>query len=265
LGITLKEETISVRGRGTRLFRGGSGVPLLFLHDTFASSWMPIHEKLSAHYEVFLPVHPGFADSEQGFENFVAIEDMVFHYLDLCEALRVERPVLVGASFGGWIAAEWAIRYSNMESLILIGALGLRLPESPASDILGLDAASCRQMVFADPSSSLALGVVPETPKSEDMVGAILARQTLARFGWQFPDNPQLQRYLYRVRTPTLIVWGERDGFVPAMHGQAYHKGIANSEFVSVPNAGHLPHVEQEMACLQIVLNFLRRSEKPPP
>src|SRR4029077_15142780 len=87
----------------------------------------------------------------------------------------------------------------------------------------------------------------------------------LARFGWQFPDNTQLQRYLYRVRTPTLIVWGERDGFVPAMHGQAYHEGIANSEFVSVPNAGHLPHVEQEMACLQIVLNFLRRSENPPP
>src|SRR5215467_3188203 len=120
-----KEETVNIRGRSVRLFRGGSGAPLLFLHDSFWLSWMPIHEQLSDHYEVFVPVHPGFAGSEQGFENFGSIEDMVFHYLDLCEALSLDRPILVGASFGGWIAAEWAVRHRNIQSLILIDALGL--------------------------------------------------------------------------------------------------------------------------------------------
>jgi pimeloyl-ACP methyl ester carboxylesterase len=257
-----KEETIKIRGRNVRLFRGGSGAPLLFLHDSFCSSWLPIHEKLSADYEVFLPVHPGFSGSEQGFENFGSIEDMVFHYLDLCEALSLDCPILVGASFGGWIAAEWAIRQRNIQSLILIDALGLRLPETPASDILGLNETSCRQAIFADPFSSLALEVIPEMPKSEDMVGMILARQTVARFGWQFLDNPNLQRYLYRIRIPTLVIWGDRDGFVPLAHGQAYHDGIMGSELVIVPNSGHLPHVEQATHCLRMILAFLKAKER---
>lgn len=90
----------------------------------------------------------------------------------------------------------------------------------------------------------------------------LLARQTLARFAWQFPDNPRLLRYLYRVRLPTLIIWGERDGFVPVAHGKAYHEGIVRSELVVVPNSGHLPHVESAEFCAEITLNFLRRNSR---
>ena len=143
-------------------------------------------------------------------------------------------------------------------ALILIDALGLRVPDAPAPDILSLDPAASRQAIFADPSSALALEVIPETPKPEEVVSVLLARQTLARFGWQFPDNPRLLRYLYRIEAPTLILWGERDGFVSVAHGKAYHEGIANSELVVVPNSGHLPHVESPEACAQAILIFLR-------
>src|SRR5919106_367232 len=255
-----KEEIVSVRGRSVRLLRGGSGSPLLFLHDTFCPAWLPIHESLSAHYDVVLPIHPGCAGSEESFDQFDEMEDMVFHYLDLCETLRLDRPVLIGASFGGWIAAEWAIRHSEtLHSLILINALGLRVADAPASDILSIDPAASRQLIFTDPSSNLALAVMPDTPKPEGLVNVLLARQTLARFAWQFPDNPRLQRYLYRVRVPTLIIWGECDGFVPVAHGKIYHEGIAKSDFNVVPNAGHLPHVEASGACAEVILNFLGR------
>ena len=50
-----KEETLTVRGRKVRLFRGGVGPPLLFLHDTFCPSWLPIQQILAEHYEVFVP------------------------------------------------------------------------------------------------------------------------------------------------------------------------------------------------------------------
>jgi len=255
-----KQDTISVRGRNTRLFRGGKGAPLLFLQDTFCPSWLPVHEQLSANYEVFLPVHPGCTGSEDGFDQFDEIEDLVFHYLDLCAVLHLDRPILVGASFGGWIAAEWAIRYSGaLSKLVLIGALGLRVPDAPTADILGIDVAAARQAIFADPKASLALEIIPETPKQEEIVSSLLARQTLARFAWQFPDNPRLSRYLYRVTAPTLIIWGERDGFVPLAHGKAFQEGVANSELVVVPNTGHLPHVEAPDGCVEIISNFLRR------
>ena len=123
--------------------------------------------------------------------------------------------------------------YNNtLRALILIDALGLRVAGAPTPDILSLDAAASRQAIFADPSSALALEVIPETPKPEEIVNVLLARQTLARFAWQFPDNPRLLRYLYRIEAPTLIVWGERDGFVSTAHGQAYHEGIGGSEFI---------------------------------
>ena len=60
-----------------------------------------------------MPLHPGCAGSEDGFAQFEQMEDLVFHYLDLCATLRLEHPVVAGASFGGWIAAEWAMRHSN--------------------------------------------------------------------------------------------------------------------------------------------------------
>jgi pimeloyl-ACP methyl ester carboxylesterase len=258
---TCKQETITVSGRNIRLFRGGDGPALLFLHDTFCPLWLPIQQILAEHYEVFVPLHPGCAGSEDGFGQFEDMEDLIFHYVDLCETLRLDHPMVAGASFGGWIAAEWAMRYSRtLSALVLIDPLGLRVPEAPAADILSLDPAASRQAIFADPSSTLAQEVIPETPKPEEVVNVLLARQTLARFAWQFPDNPKLLRYLYRLEAPTLIIWGERDGFVPVAHGKAYHEGIPRSELVIVPNSGHLPHVESPENCAQTMLKFLRNN-----
>jgi len=259
---TYNEETLNVRGRKTRLYRGGQGTPLLFLHDPFCPWWLRVHDQLAAHYEVLLPIQPGFAGSEEGFDQFEVMEDLVFHHLDLCALLGVKRPILAGASFGGWIAAEWATRYSDtLKSLVLIDPLGLRLDEAPAADIFGLDPASLRRAVFADPAGVLAMEILPETPKADAIVSTILARRTLARFAWQFPDNPRLQRYLDRVKVPTMILWGERDGVVPAAHGKAYREGIAGSKLTTLPNSGHLPHIEAPAACADIINDFLRGPE----
>jgi pimeloyl-ACP methyl ester carboxylesterase len=256
---THKEETIKVRGRNTRLYRGGGGPPLLFLHDPFCPSWLPLHDKLAAHHEVFVPMHPGFAGSEDHFEQFEEMEDLIFHYLDFCEACGLDRPALAGASFGGWIAAEWAARYSGtLEKLILIDALGLRVPEAPTPDILSLDAAAMRQTLFNDPASSLAMETLPDVPRAEAIVSTILASRALARFGWQFPDNPRLLRYLYRLKLPTLIIWGERDDYVSLAHARVYHQGVANSQLVSLPSCGHLPHVELPERCANAMLTFLQ-------
>ena len=255
-----KEETIKVRGRNTCLYRGGEGPPLLFLHDPFCPSWLPLHEKLAASHEVFVPMHPGFAGSEDNFDEFEEMEDLVFHYLDLCAALGLRHLALAGASFGGWIAAEWAARYSDsLSKLILIDALGLRVDSAPAADILSLDPAAMRQAMFGDPTGAVAIATIPDIPKADDIVGMILARRALARFAWQFPDNPRLRRYLYQIEAPTLILWGERDGFVSLAHGKAYHEGIAGSQLVILPNSGHLPHVESTERCAQMILKFLNQ------
>jgi pimeloyl-ACP methyl ester carboxylesterase len=258
---TYKEDRIIVRGRNVKLLRGGEGAPLIFLHDAFCPAWLPLHDRLASECEVFVPIHPGFAGSEDYFEQFETMEDLVIHYLDLSEALQLEGPALAGASFGGWIAAEWAIRYNErLRALVLIDALGLRLPTAPVADVLSLDGPALRRTLFAEPNSLLALQTLPDTPQVDSIVSTILGRRALARFAWQFPDDPRLLRYLYRARLPSLILWGERDQCVPIAHGKAFHDGIVDSEFAAIAGAGHLPHLETPEECAQIVLDFLRRS-----
>ena len=257
--MTLCHETITVRGRDILVWRGGAGHPLLFLHDAWTYRWLPIHQRLSAQYEVILPVHPGFAGSN-GFEEMDRMDDLVFHYLDLIEVLGLEQPILMGASLGGWIACELAIRYAGLlRAVIFLDPLGLRVPEIPTADIFQLDAAQLRAALFADATLPVAHELVPDVPAPESIEAMLKARQVLARFAWQFPDNPKLSRYLYRVTIPTLIIWGEQDAFIPSAHGYAFHNAVVGSELVQLPQCGHLPHVEQPGACLDAITAFLNR------
>jgi pimeloyl-ACP methyl ester carboxylesterase len=257
--MTYGDETMSVRGREIHLFRGGQGYPLLYLHDPWTYRWLPVHDRLAEQYHVIVPIHPGFAGSG-GLDEMDRLEDLVFHYLDLFEVLRLEQPILMGASLGGWIAAEFAIRYAGMlRALILVDALGLRLPGAPAADLFQLNSEQMRVAIFADATAALARELVPDTPPQEAIEAMFKARQVFARFAWQFPDNPKLASYLYRVKCPTLIVWGERDGVVPVAHGQLYQAEIPGAECAVLPSCGHVPHVEQAEAFAATVLKYLER------
>ena len=113
------------------------------------------------------PVHPGCAGSAD-LDDIDGMDDLVFHYLDVCATLGLERPVLLGPSLGGWLAAEWAVRYPEMlRALILVDAFGLRLPEAPATDLLRLDATQMRQVLFADPHAAVAQDLIPDVPAPE--------------------------------------------------------------------------------------------------
>jgi pimeloyl-ACP methyl ester carboxylesterase len=255
----LRNDTLAVRGRDIHIWRGGAGHPLLFLHDAWTYRWLPMHERLAARYDVVLPLHPGFAGSN-GFEEMDRMEDLVFHYLDLIEVMGLEQPILMGTSLGGWIATEFAIHYAGMlRALILVDPLGLRVPGAPTTDVFQLDPAQVRATLFADATTSLAYELVPDAPPSESIEAMLKARQVFARFAWQFPDNPKLASYLYRVKCPTLIVWGERDGVVPIAHAHVYQAEVREATFTVLPSSGHLPHVEQPEALANVVLEYLER------
>jgi pimeloyl-ACP methyl ester carboxylesterase len=257
--MTVDDETISVHGRDIHLLHGGTGQPLLFFHDSWTYCWLPIHDRLATQYHVVVPIHPGFAGSS-GFEELDCMEDLVFHYLDLLEVLGLERPILMGASLGGWLATEFAIRYAGMlRALILVDALGLRLSGASTADVFQLDGERMRAALFAEPTATLAHELVPDSPLQGSIEAMLKARQVLARFAWQFPDNPRLEGYLYRVRCPTLIIWGEQDGVVSVSHGHAYQREIIDAALAVLPACGHLPHVEQPEAVANTVLNYLER------
>jgi pimeloyl-ACP methyl ester carboxylesterase len=88
----------------------------------------------------------------------------------------------------------------------------------------------------------------------------IVARnvETFTRFGWEpYLHNPRLKQRLHRIKVPTLLIWGENDGIVTPKYGEAYRKLIPDARLAVIPQAGHLPHIEQPQAFLAELRKFL--------
>ncbi|MDG2111458.1 MAG: alpha/beta hydrolase, partial [Actinomycetota bacterium] len=127
--------TVSIHDHTATVHSGGSGPPLLFLHaEANTSGWSTIHDQLAAHFTVTAPVHPGFGGEDVP-PWLYDVTDLSFHYVDLLQELELDRPLVVGASLGGWLALDLAIHRSDLLSgLLLVGALGLR-PLDPMPDL----------------------------------------------------------------------------------------------------------------------------------
>ncbi len=106
-----RETFETVNGCKIRIMRGGQGAPLLYLHGALGvAAWMPFMERLSQRFDVIVPDHPGFgaSDTPDWLDN---IGDLAYFYLDFDRSSSASTGVhLVGASLGGWIAAEIAVR-----------------------------------------------------------------------------------------------------------------------------------------------------------
>ena len=82
-----------------------------------------------------MPTHPGFGKSG-GFDQIDTIEDMAFHYVELFDALGLGEVILGGVSLGGWIAAEFAVRWpERVKKLWISDAPGLWVDEEPLPDL----------------------------------------------------------------------------------------------------------------------------------
>ena len=255
---TGREGVLTVADRRVQLFEGGAGEPLLYFHGAGTYWWMPIHDLLARRRHVLLPVHPGFGASE-GLDAIETMEDLVFHALDVLDALFLERTDVVGLSMGGWLAAELALRYpQRVNRLVLVDAVGLRLPGTPMGEPFMVSPPMVRQLLFHDPTSAVALALLPDAPPPDRLETVLRGREAAARLLW----NPaqayrRLTSRLWRIRTPTLVVWGADDRLVPLAYGEAWAHGIPGARLVTIERCGHLPPLERPERFAEILLDFL--------
>jgi pimeloyl-ACP methyl ester carboxylesterase len=242
------------------MLRGGAGETVLFLHAAGeAGAWLPFHAQLSAAgFEVIAPDHPGFGKSDD-FPEVEAIDDLVYHYLDVLDGLGLVRPHVVGASFGGWIAAELAVHSPHLiGSLTLLSAAGLRLPDHPVADIFLMSPAKLAETLFHDPPP-IATAPSPGAPPDLDAIIAAYREATsLARFSWMpFLSDPKLERRLHRITAPTLVVAPSNDRLIPVAHAQRYAALIGDAEYAEVADCGHAMYFERPAEFASLVASFL--------
>lgn len=255
--LSLKELTVA--GAKIRLLEGGQGPDLLFLHgaegpDVYSSAYL---EHLAGSFRVIAPWHPGFGHSERP-RSFTRIDDLAYFYLDLADHLGLKNAVLAGSSFGGWIAAEMAVRSSaRFSHMILSAPLGFKAGDRETRDIFDLylvGPADWPQYFLADKS------LLPDYPKrsADELMGIVRSREAMTLYGWQpYMHNPVLIRWLHRIKLPTLFVWGDQDRIVSPDYGRAYAARVAGSRFELFAGAGHLAHVEQPERFRDLVLSFV--------
>ena len=131
--------SIVVNNIRVELIERGAGRPLLFLHPGIGiEPTAPVLDRLAARARVLAPVHPGFGGSEQP-KRFDTVDDLAYFYLDLLEQLELRDTIVVGVSFGGWIAAEIAIKSTERIShLVLANAVGIKVGDREQRDIVDI-------------------------------------------------------------------------------------------------------------------------------
>src|SRR6185295_6919774 len=165
---------IDVKGRKVALIEAGSGAPVVYLHGFadvhgVSGDLLPFHEGLAQNNRLIAPAHPGCNGSDD-FLQGNRVEDFLFHYYELFDALKLDRFALVGHCVGGWLAAEYAVRNpQRVTRLTLIGATGLFVPGEHIADVFmnsnpdhGTSLASLRHILFAGPDSPVALRHYPD-------------------------------------------------------------------------------------------------------
>jgi pimeloyl-ACP methyl ester carboxylesterase len=241
-------ETVDVSGIQLDMITMGKGPDLLFLHggegpDVPSDGHL---RALSRHFRVLAPWHPGFGRTPRP-DGMREVGDLAYLYLDLAAKLGLQDAVLVGASFGGWVAAEMMVRDSAAFALLVLSApLGIKVrgrEERDIEDFFALTPEQFRALAYAEPArGEMDLRLLDD----EHLTAHLRSHESLAVYGWKpYMHNPQLKRWLHRVDLPTLLVAGQQDRFVFDGYHAAYAQALPNAVLHSMPDAGHFPHVEQ--------------------
>ncbi len=250
-------------------------MPVVLLHGTSASlhTWDGWVDLLQPERRVVRVDLPGFGLTGPAADADYRIERYVEFVTQLLDALGIERCVLAGNSFGGWVAWETALAHPDrVGALLLVDSagyplesqsvpLGFRLAQMPLLNGLmesvlprSVVASSLRN-TYGDPSRV--------TPALVDRYFELTLREgNRAALAQRFAAGRHslTPERLRDLSIPTLILWGGRDRLIPPQFAQRFHDDIAGSRLVMFPDLGHVPHEEDPGATAAAALAFLRET-----
>lgn len=241
----------------------GQGSPLVLLHPVGIdhSFWGPLVDKASSLHTVISVDLMGHgasppASPERGISAYA--EDVA----GLLDELSLARASLLGLSFGGMIAQEFALTYPARISALVVGACGPRIPAEAR------DAVRARGNV--DPAKGMA-SVVDQTMQrwfTPAFINSESAQRVHARLladdppgwaaGWNAISGFDALDRLGSIAVPTLVIAGELDAGAPVATTKTIADAIPGSQFVMLPGAPHMMQIECAGPFTECVMTFLR-------
>ncbi len=251
--------------KGLYYERHGAGDPLLLITGWTISSavFEPLIDLYAEHFECIFYDHRGSARSKGS--PPVTMGGLADDAARLLTALRIPRALVYGLSMGGMVALEVALRHpARVRGLVLGGTSpgGPFAPRLGPKDVFSIARGGVTERSLRAPLlfSSAFRREHPERVrelvryfKLHRSSPATIAVQTLAAA--RFASTLQLGR----IRSPTLVMHGERDRLVPLAAGRMLADRIPEAELAVVPGAGHAYAMEAPQESLDLLLGWVER------
>jgi pimeloyl-ACP methyl ester carboxylesterase len=261
--------------------RGGRPV-LVLIHGVAGSSvtWEAVLPALARRYTVVAPDLLGHGQSDKPRHDYSlgAYANMV---RDLMIAFGIDRATIVGHSFGGGVALQFAYQHpSRCERLVLEASGGLG-PEISwifrALTVPGVE--YLMPLIFPSfiriagdavghgmyrlgvraPNVAQSWRAYAELTKAENRHAFLNTLRSVINMSGQTVSAHD--RLYLAAWVPTLIVWGQRDRIIPVEHATAAHEAMASSRLVIFERVGHVPHAERPSHFVDAVIDFVDNTE----
>ena len=239
---------------------------LVLLHGIGASSerWLPVAPTLSKYFRVLVPDIIGFGYSDKPTVEYTM--DLFQDFLaGFFESLHVSKPSVIASSFGGHIAAEYAIRHPrSLEKLVLVSSAGMMRTSTPVLDEYIMAAL---YPTYENAFNAFRAMAHDSAAVTEETVADFVNRMRLSNAKYAFMSTllgiryaPALRGRLSDIVVPTLVMWGDNDKMIPVQYAKEFRE-IPGSELVVIKDCGHTPYVEKPMTFNRLVLKFLAGKE----
>ncbi|WP_025272981.1 alpha/beta fold hydrolase [Haloglycomyces albus] len=267
--------TFDWEGRHVRWASFGAGPTVVFCHGTPWSSalWRSIANATAVGYTVYLWDMPGYGQSSKDEDHPVSLDVQARLFADLLEYWDLDAPHVVAHDYGGAVSLRAHLLHGcEYTSLSLIDVVALKPWGSDFFRLVRDNADVFKQVppavhegavkAYISTASHRGLTLEMENLLSLPWLGAEGQRafyQQIAEADERFTD--EIEPLYKTIRTPTTIMWGEDDTWIPVDRAHRLAEMVPNARLHLVKRAGHLAQTDQPEALTAAILEALGRAE----
>ena len=252
----------------------GKGFPIVLVHGTASSlhTWDAWTNELKKTNRVIRMDLPAFGITGPNKNADYSIESYTTFLHSFVEKLNLEKFHLAGNSLGGNIAWNYAAEHpAKVEKLILVDASGLPTNKEPPAIFKMAKTPVLRSLFLYVTPKMLITKNIKEVYEDDDKVTDELVtryhkmalragnRQAFidrAKTDFKLDAKINTDR-LKSIQTPTLLIWGAKDLWIPLDNGKRMNRILVNSKLEVLENSGHVPMEENPKESLELLKNFL--------
>ncbi|MGY2702942.1 pimeloyl-ACP methyl ester carboxylesterase [Nocardioides sp. HB32] len=274
---------VTIHGHRRAFVRAGSGPAVLLLHGLGCdhTTWESVIETLARRYTVIAPDLLGHGQSDKPRADYT-LGGFANGMRDLLTVLGIDKATVIGHSFGGGVAMQFAYQFpERTERLMLVASGGLGPDVSPAIRAISTPGFHQVMSVLTLPGirhagkaglralSATGLSLtrdLDEVAEIYDTFRDPQARHAVrhvvrAVVDWQGQIVTMADRAYLTEAMPMWVVWGRNDRVIPVRHANAAAQLAPNARVEVIPDSGHFPHKDHPQRFARIVNDFIRTTE----